>query len=413
MGFFSGSQFDRQALTDFGNLGSQAYQQGMGQRDINSILNQIQPGIEGTNSAIDQILQSNAPSQQKQTVLSELKARREDLLKEKLQQQKLENLPSESEVQDLLIRMGEDPKAAANFAQLYSISSVGGKTALVKVLTDKMQRGTLGGVEETSSPSVEGENLNQIDPVEQQSYEWPEINNFEGLTPTEKVKRQNELRKENREQLKDIRTKKKSVRDTSLRLRRLTQLNDSDKLPEGMERLNINYKTGELIVPAAANEQTQLYAKTLNDWITQAKDSFGARVTNFDLQAFLRRLPTLANTTAGRRLILRQMQILNEIDQLEADANMKVYKRYGLGNVDELQVADIAENLMGPDLDRLLNEFDEVINEQINFDEKKDINLIKENLEPGLVLMRSPDGEVGKVQESQIEEGIKRGYKLL
>ena len=83
------------------------------------------------------------------------------------------------------------------------------------------------------------------------------------------------------------------------------------------EAMQQNPNTALAELPAAIMDETreefaisliQQYIKTLNDFISQAKNFFGARVTNFDLQSFKSRLPSLLNTEEGRRAIIEQMR---------------------------------------------------------------------------------------------------------
>ncbi len=114
-------------------------------------------------------------------------------------------------------------------------------------------------------------------------------------------------------------------------------------MPTGFEKWNINWVTGEPRFGAAQlSPETQLFVKTVNDFTTKAKDSYGSRVTNFDLQQFMKRLPTLANSTEGRGLILKQMEILNEIDELDHKTLQEVYDHYGIDNINNQQAKKIA-----------------------------------------------------------------------
>lgn len=123
--------------------------------------------------------------------------------------------------------------------------------------------------------------------------------------------------------------KVKSAESEGLSIQRLQELNESDKLPKGLGRLNVNLSSGELRLPFLANPETQAFVKTINDFTTKAKDSFGARVTNFELNRFMKRLPTLLNTTEGRRTILRQMEIINQLNTLEQQGILDVFDQEG------------------------------------------------------------------------------------
>jgi len=72
----------------------------------------------------------------------------------------------------------------------------------------------------------------------------------------------------------------------------------SKKLPKGIGRINVD-SDGNLRFPFLANAETQRFVKTLNEFAKGAKDTFGARVTNFDLEQYMRTFPTLLNSQDG------------------------------------------------------------------------------------------------------------------
>jgi len=67
----------------------------------------------------------------------------------------------------------------------------------------------------------------------------------------------------------------------------------------------------------------------LNEFICEARYSFGARVTNFELDIFLKRLPTLWNSKEGRKAVLRQMQIVNDLNRLHNNSLLEAMKKGG------------------------------------------------------------------------------------
>src|SRR5690606_32286898 len=89
--------------------------------------------------------------------------------------------------------------------------------------------------------------------------------------------------------------------------------------------------------------ETQSFIKTLQDFTVAAKDSFGARVTNFELDQFMRRLPQLLNSPEGRDLIIQQMKLVNEADKLESQSIINTLQHYGTGNIETSQLTSIAD----------------------------------------------------------------------
>lgn len=310
------------------------------------------------------------------------------------------------ELSGLLQRFGMQKDQSKNMADLYGKLTTGGKTKFADILFDKIQRGEFSsGIKpedfEHKETTITPGNITQRD---KNKFDFPKIESFQGLTPKEKVQTQSELRKENLPAYKQATDKLKGFKDENLSLKQLENINKTDKLPKGMGRLNINWKSGELRIPAISNAETQLFVKTVNDFTVKAKDTFGARVTNFELQRFMQRLPTLANTKEGRELIIGQMKTINELNQLYHDSLKEVYRNYGMGNIDPGQAEMVAEDLRKDKEELLLNKYNSIV--------VKDFLKDTEKKEKANVLVEI-DGKRGYVRKEELHKALKAGAKVL
>lgn len=184
------------------------------------------------------------------------------------------------------------------------------------------------GGEEIAQPTPS----NEIKPNQKEKF--PEIPPPPETTPAEREKIRTLNQKENTKAFEDNHKKKRAIRDDLLANKRMQQLNDTKKLPTGPERwLTVNPQTGDVSTLAKrigkVNPETQAYVKEVNKFIRNAKDYYGARVTNFDLETFLAQLPTLSNTEQGRRLILKQMQQESQLQYIYANKMDEALKHYG------------------------------------------------------------------------------------
>jgi len=140
--------------------------------------------------------------------------------------------------------------------------------------------------------------------------------------------------------------KGRALKDTGQHLDILEDLND--KIPEGASRLLIN-KDGNINATAlrfkAVPKEVERFAKTINDFLSSAKDMFGARVTNYDVSQFKSRLPNLLNSKEGRREIIQQMKILNKIEQNYRNSLKSVYQHYGMDNIPQEEAERLAEKI--------------------------------------------------------------------
>lgn len=243
------------------------------------------------------------------------------------------------------------------FSELYDAAPEGGRTEIIKGVNDLIRRGKLGDFQKKAE--------SDSTPEENAYYNFPQLKEEAGLSPAEKIRREDHREKYNLPLYEDVNKKLKSYEEESRSLERLEQLNP--KMESGLGKWNINPTSGELIFPAASSPETQLFAKTINDFTTKAKDTFPGRVTNFDLQAFMKRLPGLSNSKEGRDLIIKQMQLSNRIANLREEALKEVYDHYGTMNISASEAKKIADKIYKekkPELEERLKSLDGLLDEK-------------------------------------------------
>jgi hypothetical protein len=312
-----------------------------------------------------------------------------------------------------LLDLGMDEDTASSHASLYEKLSTGGKTSYGQFLIDQLQRGMLGGPkgQPLEQQQIAEEKIvapGESETLIEEEFSFPDIDPFGGaVTPKERVKIQSELFKDNVKYNEEITKSFKSSKGEGRSIRQLNRLNDGGKLPENFKSaLTVDLKTGDLRVsPKLQNAETQLFVKTINEFVRKARDSFGARVTNFELEKFLQGLPTLANSEEGRRLILEQMDVVNKLNQLETESLKKVYKKYGTRGIDRKQADDIAEEMRAPKEEELMKRFDRV-------DLKQDAYDLKKTLPEGNTLVLY-NGKIIGVKNEQLEVAKSKGAEVL
>jgi ribosomal protein L12E/L44/L45/RPP1/RPP2 len=328
---------------------------------------------------------------------------------------------SRDDMVDLLERFGMSPEQAERESDLYMSLPTGGRSEYARFLFDRMQRGQLisdnqpqvkepGPSKQSGVFPIESNQSNNdisaVEDVEVEQFQFPKVDLFPGYTPKEKVSAEKDLFNTNAKGYQEISTNVRSGEDKLRRLTTLEKLNNSKKLPEGLGRANINWNTGEIRVPAFANPETQLFAKSVVDFTSTAKDDYGARITNFDLGIFLKRLPTLANTEAGRRLILEQMKAVQGLDKLYNDSLKQVYDKYGLRGVDSQKAEVIAKELRKKDEEALIEKYNNAMNAQTEYE-------AREKAPDGYFPVKNSKGEIGYLPNDQLEKAKSKGYKLL
>lgn len=250
------------------------------------------------------------------------------------------------------------------FAELWKQSPTGGRTELVKQGLDAKMRGQ--DIEQTLSPYKEEIDRKASIPDQVGEHIFPKLSQEEGLTPKERIVKQKQVRDDNMPVFIESQKKLRSLAHEKDSLNVLESLNKSGKLPENIRIGLINPSTnapyGVAQLLGIVNPETQRFVKTINDFTTQAKESYGARVTNFDLQQFMARLPTLMNTSEGRRQITEQMKIVNELNNLYESSLKKTLQHYGLGHVPYEKAVEVAENNIADREETLRQRFNQISN---------------------------------------------------
>lgn len=301
------------------------------------------------------------------------------------------------------------------FANIWKASPTGARTALTQAALDAQLRGLKINELLGDTPSIPTkESISSIS--EKGELELPDYQlDTTGMKPNEIPTYKKELRKENAPRLQEAITKTRSLDKELDAINVLKSLNP--KLPSGVGKLiirGINPKTGEIFIPSITSPQVQRFVKTINDFTTKAKDSYGARVTNFDLQQFMARLPTLANSEEGRSGILRQMEISSQLDKLYEDNLKKVYQKYGAGNI-TFEDADAItsefikglEQQLRSEYDQIDDDLEKLYHQDVN---KEELGLTK--VTPGTKLTNEKAKEILQTVNGDKEKARKIAKQL-
>lgn len=325
--------------------------------------------------------------------------------KTQLELQKLEkNKKQASNMKQALIKAGVDEVNAENFADVYESATEGGKTELLKQYNDMLRRAKQGFYRQNENKPEQELDIDK-------PTEWENLPLEEGMTPAEEIKQKANREKHNLPIYEETNKILSGLEDEHRDIKRLQQLEERENLPEGVEKWDINWETGEpRFSPATLHPDAQLYLKTIASMLGKAKEFFPGRVTNFDLDTFRKRFPTLANSKEGRILIQKQLELANRIAYLREDLLSQAFEHYGAG-ADPIKVRQIAK--------KKYNEQKQVLEERLKnldglLEQEYQKNLGSKNEIPqGNVKVRSPDGMIGSIPEKNIEAAIKAGYERL
>lgn len=126
-------------------------------------------------------------------------------------------------------------------------------------------------------------------------------------------KRNIELFKLTKDERKEIMSKARSARQNIEDLTRLEELSNEGKLdtPGYVEFL----KRSGLDFPALMNPDSEEFIKIANNFMRDAKQYFGGRVSNYEIEQFLKTIPSLSQSPQGRQRVIANLKRFNRTAQ--------------------------------------------------------------------------------------------------
>lgn len=145
------------------------------------------------------------------------------------------------------------------------------------------------------------------------------------------LKREGQYYQKNEPELIKLGEQQRNLEKEAVRFERLDELFKNEKAfpPAGLAAALSHEGQINAFGQAFLSPDAQEAIKLIVDQTTDIKDSYGARVTNFDLQTYLKRLPSLLNTTEGKQRVLRDLQLMNKLNQLHATGMLEIFDEYG------------------------------------------------------------------------------------
>lgn len=108
-------------------------------------------------------------------------------------------------------------------------------------------------------------------------------------------------------------------------------------------------------VQRLTSPDTEEFEKLSNQFISGAKAVFGARITDQDLKAYMAQIPTLSNTDAGKRKIIKSMKIANDAEHVRAKVMKDIIRENGGKRPADLAI--LVEERAQSELDKLAEKF--------------------------------------------------------
>lgn len=154
---------------------------------------------------------------------------------------------------------------------------------------------------------------------------------------------------------------------------------------------------------ATSTPQEERYIKLLADQTKNIKNDFGSRVTNLDLQVFMRRFPDLMMTAEGRKEILGTLNDYNKAKQIY-NKEMKRQIKITKGKADPYELEEAVEKNIKPQIKEIKKRIAER-----GFSTKGQ----KLDAQGTTIQMRDPSGNIRRVSKEDVKKAKDAGYKLV
>lgn len=110
---------------------------------------------------------------------------------------------------------------------------------------------------------------------------------------------------------------------------------------------------------------TEEFEKLSNDFVKDVKDIFGARVTQGEVERYLKTIPTLEQTDAGKLKVIRNLRSFNKLAELRAKTMKDIIKENNGNRPKNLEI--LVDDRMDPILDEIALEFKTGVQPYPNF----------------------------------------------
>lgn len=151
---------------------------------------------------------------------------------------------------------------------------------------------------------------------------------------------------------KGINTDRKDYRETMPVINEMKKLDKSGAL-NSPGFLKILELAGVDDVQALKSPESQQFQKLETFFLRNLKNVFGARPTQFDVQQYIKGIPTLMNSAEGRKRIYRDIKNALKMKKVLIDAYDKVYAKYK-GDLPE-DVSRIVDEMTRDKIDQIYN----------------------------------------------------------
>jgi len=155
-----------------------------------------------------------------------------------------------------------------------------------------------------------------------------------------------------KDERKQIFQEGKAARDDLHELDRLEELEkEGVDTPGYVEFL----KRSGLDIPALMNPSSEEFQKVAQTFMRNAKNYLGSRISNFELEQFLKTIPSLSQSPEGRKRVIADLKYMARVKLEHMKALKKILKRNK--NIPPLDLLEQIDDLVGNKMDKIAKKF--------------------------------------------------------
>ena len=149
--------------------------------------------------------------------------------------------------------------------------------------------------------------------------------------------------KETKSYIDELKSKEKAAKEADLRFKRMETLIDKGNLPNAalwsaLSKLEHAPFISGLTAPLAElikggvkwysgnPADIEEFEKLSSEFVKNAKQYFGSKITQKEVELFMQTVPTLMSTDAGKKKLIENIRSLNELSSIEAKAARSIIK---------------------------------------------------------------------------------------
>lgn len=166
-------------------------------------------------------------------------------------------------------------------------------------------------------------------------------------------KKELEQIKFSKDDLKDLRKKTRTAKEDLKSLDRLEEIDKKGELDSAS--WDTFLKNSGMDIAALRSPGTQEYNKIVNNFVRNIKDIFGARISNQEMEQFMKTLPNLSQSPEGRKRVVANLKRQSRIQQEYGKVAREIIKDNG--GVPPLDIMDQVEERMDKRLDKFAEQF--------------------------------------------------------